>query len=221
MYIVDCKAGRSPAYEKKLKPINEGIKKMKKIFAIMMVAVIAVAGAFAVTTTDDSSVELKYVIPAISNFGYQVYDEELPNPAQVGTSVTVYTASTTVNDLGIKAGDYSFGLYDYTSINKAGSMTLAVSVNSHWKKDSANGTDTASALSIDSFAKVDAAYSSVANASVAKGDGNDVTVTYTGGGVDSSTTPVKIATFDVKWTADPAAVAADYYATLSIDLTTV
>lgn len=207
MYIVDCKAGRSPAHEKKLKPINEGIKKMKKILAIMLIAVIAVAGVFAYTAPAATNVELNYVVKGIYQPAYKLHydgNNDTANPSDtaagffngdndpiVVSSETQVTVDATDDDGGIAAGTAIFSLYDFTRVKSSvtNKLTLTVSLpaaNAHWQNTTTNDYSTSLCtignVTLNTVTEVadgdNDNIKAVAYTSPASGDGVGVIVTY-------------------------------------------
>lgn len=220
MYIVDCKAGRSPAHEKKLKPINEGIKKMKKILAIMLIAVIAVAGVFAtVTPAGPTSLNLTYGITAVFDPKFGIIYNGGSELAQ-GADVAVASATTSN---GIVAGTSEvFKIVDHTKVNAAHSMVIGISLaNGKWV-----GADNAnySGITIVDYSVLtddNVTDRAVAAATTGEGVANSVTMTYGKAGVDRSANDggKEIASFKVSWTADTTAPAQTYSSTLTITAT--
>ena len=220
MYIVDCKAGRSPAHKKKLKPINEGIKKMKKILAIMLIAVIAVAGAFATMTANPSSVVLNYTVTDtfISKVGFKVAINS--NPATDDTDDYV---STTAVDAGTQIGAIDAGyvvidIYDMSYCNHATIQTTNVKITAPSKWIDKDGHETDSDFTVRTALAADTNGDSAAGiitATQVKNDG--IVVTYPASKVvDRRTTAVKIGSVAYDWDADTQVVTGTATATFTV-----
>ena len=190
---------------------------MKKILAIMLIAVIAVAGVFATAVDGPTSLNLTYGITAVFSpkFGITYAGgSELASTANV--AVTTNAASN-----GIVEGTSGvFALIDHTKVNKAHTMTIGISLdNGKWVGED---TNTYSEIRIAEYSVV--TDDNVANRAVAAAtDGTDysVTMTYGKAGVDRSadTDGKTIATFKVEWDADLTAPAQAYHSTLTISPT--
>lgn len=226
MYIVDCKAGRSPAHEKKLKPINEGIKKMKKIFAIMLIAVIAVAGAFATMTQSPASVVLNYTVTEtfISKVGFKVAINS--DPATDDTDDTDDYVSTTAVDAGtqvgaigaIDSGYVVIDIYDMSYCNYATVQTTNVKITAPaaWIDSKSNATDAKFSVKTDlSEDTTGDSAAGITTATKVKEDG--IVVTYPASHVvDRRTTAVKIGSVAYEWAADTQVVTGTAIATFTV-----
>ena len=222
MYIVDCKAGRSPAHEKKLKPINEGIKKMKKILAAMIIAVIAVAGVFATANQPKgpNKIQLDYQVKEIflPAYGF-LYGTDSTFSTDKGTYAIndgLKNQPTVATDNGIKANSVKIKLYDlsYSNLPAGTGYTMKVTIDptaTKWRSPATDGhyTSTTSTFTITS-----ANNSITIDSNLNKGSD---TVVYTNGLVDHTGTKQSLmGTFEISWLADPLAPAGKYTADIKV-----
>ena len=221
MYIVDCKAGRSPAHKKKLKPINEGIKKMKKILVAMIIAVIAVAGVFA---TNPTSLTLNYKVNDLVTRTFTFADAKTGNSINYGDSFSVGNNGT---GKGIVGGSKTFYIVDTSYANiaaaaNAKTMTVTVKVGAGlnenvWKSATYNSTSIVSIGTMGIHTALKSNTNTLKYSTAAETDG--VKTTYTLGLVDRTAQNAEknwIASIPVSWTTDAIAPAGDYSVALVV-----
>jgi len=221
---------------------------MKKILAIMLIAVIAVAGVFAYTAPTNTSVKLNYVVNGVYQPAYKLHYDgngSDTNPSDTaagyfdGTTAIVVSNSNQVTlsaKGGIAAGTAKFSLYDFSYVKSAVSnkltLTVALPTNAHWLKSST--TDYSNSLCKIGVVALDHTTEQAddgtntgdddttqATIYSAPGSGKGVVVTYDAEEtINRAGTGVKIASFDVTWNADKEADPATYETTLTVSVQT-
>ena len=230
MYIVDCKAGRSPAHEKKLKPINEGIKKMKKILAIMLIAVIAVAGVFAVDVTGPTGVKLTYTIDElwtpVIKLTAAAYNDTTGG-IQVGTTGEFTSGATNTfaagsNSDGFAAGRVDFQILDLTKVNSTSAHSVTISYTcTNWLDSSNADKNTITKLNNGKItATVGASGSEAIKTTQSNVNTNDLEIAYAANKIiDRTTSKPEVGTFSVSWAASSQLAAGEYHADVVLALT--
>ena len=191
---------------------------MKKILAIMLIAVIAVAGVFATMSENPTNVILNYTVSDTfsSKVGFTVKIGESDAVDYAGSAIS---AGTQVG--AIDAGSVLIDIYDMSYCNHATVQTTNVKITAPDAWMDKDGDATTALFSVKTDLSADTAGDSAAGITTAtQVKEGGIVVTYPSSHVvDRSTTAVKIGSVEYKWAADTQVVTGTATATFTVAYT--
>ena len=193
---------------------------MKKILAIMLIAVIAVAGAFAAMSANPSSVILNYTVTDKfnSNIGFKVTIGAGSASEYTNTAINAGTAQSK-----IEAGSVKLDIYDMSYCNSADAKFSYVTITMPAEWIDKDNVATGATFSVDAehpltaITTGDTVASSTSTSKVTVNSVDQIKVAYPQSKiVDRTGTAVQIGTVTYKWIEDTEVVTGTATATFTL-----
>jgi len=224
VYIIDCKAGRSPAEVFRTYKCEE--IDMKKFLVVMMIAMVSMTGLFA--TPETNTLNLTYGVDELFvpdyTMTYKVYAAAYSALQASGTTSgfnSLAQGNTTIavaaNQDDFAAGYVEVVVNDNTKYNlkTAKTVTYATAVTQSWKQTVSGNTYDGPEVTLVDFQVP----SSPSDITIDDSATNSFTVTYPTYTVHNTAAVQELGRFAAKWAADPTVEAGTYTAIVTLTVT--